>query len=342
MELRDKEWLIHGNVPKMATERLLNPTKAQTQDSFDLEINGLLLANETDAEELAYWGIECDSYERIARIANSFDGPMNIYINSPGGQVHASIEKAAKALEKHKHNYVVDMCCSAAYWLASSGNIIANSKMSQVGSIGVITQYHEMDKQWKAVRSSQSPDKAISPEENEQQYAKENLDPIYSIFESYITSNREINQDALTGKAYFPEDALKLGLIDDIEEEGNFMSKELKEKIAMLEQQIEANKLDAESKLEAAKQEADIKLQAEQQKYLTAKELSGNNADLETILMSVENLSENKDIFLNIINAVKKEIPQPQPAIEKPKAESKNNVQASAGIKVNRSYGVIK
>lgn len=339
MELRNHKWLINGNLPTLSQERLLNPTKAQTQNSYDLEIHGLIVASEQEAEELAYWGVECDSYERIAKIAQSFDAPMDIYINSPGGVVHPSIEKAAKALGQQKHNFFVDMCCSAAYWLASSGNIVANSKLSVIGSIGVITGYHEDDKKWKQVRSSASPDKAILPEENEEAYVSENLDPIYNVFEEHVTSNRDIKEEALTGKAYYPDEALKLGLINSKLKDYE-MSKELKEKIAALESQMEQLKADSDAKVLAAKEEAQNALQAEQQKYLTAKELAGKNGELETILMSVENLSENKDIFEKIIASVKKDIPQPAPTVEQPKAESKN-ATASTGIKVNRKWGAL-
>ena len=345
MELKDKQWLIYGAIPKISETRLTVPIEIQEEPSYDLTIKGALVADEATAEELSYWGVETDSYERIARIAATFDGPKKIFVDCPGGQVHANVELAAKALAKHKHTFVVNTCCSAAYWLACSGEIIANSSLSFIGSIGVITEYNkDLEDEWKSVRSTESPEKAVRVNEDEDYYIKNNIDPVYNAFKAWVSSNRDLPEEAYNGQACYPEKALSLNFIDSIQED--YMSKELEAQIEALKAEKEelekqsAEKLaKAEEAVANAKADAEAKVKAEEVKYMTAKELSGNNADLEKILMSVENLTENKDIFSNIIKAVQKE--KKEIVVEKSvaKAETKNVVEAKAGIKVNRNYG---
>jgi len=89
---------------------------------------------------------EATTYSEIIEQTNRAEDDESVneivyHVNSPGGEV-AGVDTAAmiiRQVTKPTSAIVEDMCCSAAYYLASqTGKIIASSPLDEIGSIGVM------------------------------------------------------------------------------------------------------------------------------------------------------------------------------------------------------------
>ena len=174
--------------------------------------------------------------------ANDNINSVVLVIDSGGGQGMAMRLMAETISQKNKPigAFIDDNCCSAAYGIASGCDfIVANSNQAQIGSIGTyitIADYTERFKQMGVnlieIYASQSTDKNNDYFEA----IKGNLEPIRAIanqynenFLSMIETNRgdKLNGDRKvwgTGKVFFGDKALELGLIDGIDTFENFIN----------------------------------------------------------------------------------------------------------------------
>ncbi len=126
-----------------------------------------------------------------------------------------------------------DLCCSAAYYVASYCNeIVANNNISaEFGSIGVMMSFRDYAEKFQkdgikehTIYSSLSEEKNAAFELARQgEYDKireEELDPLALAFRSTVQANRkDLKNDTagiLAGKTFYAQDALKYGLIDKI------------------------------------------------------------------------------------------------------------------------------
>lgn len=152
-------------------------------------------------------------------------------INSPGGSPVATEEIAnkIKSMKKPKICYIRDMGASGGYWIASSTDRIFASRMSLVGSIGVIGSYVEfaglMDRYnltYRRLVSGKykdvgSPLREMTSEE--QAMIQVQLDSIHSYFIDSIAENRKLSKDKVeemaTGQVFLGLEAKELGLIDE-------------------------------------------------------------------------------------------------------------------------------
>ena len=174
--------------------------------------------------------------------ANDNINSVVLVIDSGGGQGMAMRLMAETISQKNKPvgAFIDDNCCSAAYGIASGCDfIVANSNQAQIGSIGTyitIADYTEKFKQMGVnlieIYASASTDK------NKEFFdaIQGNPEPIRAIanqfnehFLSLIESNRtdKLKADRTvwgTGKVYFAEKALELGLIDGIDTLENFIN----------------------------------------------------------------------------------------------------------------------
>lgn len=155
--------------------------------------------------------------------------------NTPGGESSA-IEIMADAIKMRNKPvvaFVKQLCASAGYGIASAcEEIIAKSKMSQVGSIGTMMSFYD----WPAyLKSKGLPVYSLyAPESNEKNFAwreataePRNFKPYYDYltiynnhFKELITENRGdkilATDPVWNGQVYFGEDAVKHHLIDSI------------------------------------------------------------------------------------------------------------------------------
>lgn len=176
----------------------------------------------------------CYSNSRIKAIA--------LVIDSGGGEGYAMrmMNESIGQRNKPVAAFIDDFACSAAYGIASACDfVIANSTMARIGSIGTymtIADFTEYYKQ-KGITLTEIYATASKDKNNDYYEAvKGNLDPIRNVcnqfnevFLSLVETNRTgkltaERKDWGTGKVYFAEEALQLGLIDGIDTFDNFLN----------------------------------------------------------------------------------------------------------------------
>lgn len=176
----------------------------------------------------------CYNNSRIKAIA--------LVIDSGGGEGYAMRMMSETIAQRNKPvaAYIDDFACSAAYGIGSSCDfVIANSKMARIGSIGTymtIADYSEYYKQ-KGISLTEIYATASTDKNNDYYEAvKGNVEPIRAtcnqfneVFLSLVESNRDgkLTADRKswgTGKVYFAEEAVSLGLIDGIDTFDNFLN----------------------------------------------------------------------------------------------------------------------
>ncbi|OHX67362.1 S49 family peptidase [Flammeovirga pacifica] len=153
-----------------------------------------------------------------------------LYIDSPGGSAMGT-EKLAKIIQNTSKpivSVVGGMCCSAAYWLASSSDeILAETETTLFGSIGTMVSFMDFKEYFakqgiKSVElyATKSTDKnkdfADAANGNPESLIQNFLDPINAVFHAHVSSNRELEEKAYTGKTYTYLSAKNAGLVDGI------------------------------------------------------------------------------------------------------------------------------
>lgn len=176
----------------------------------------------------------CYDNSRIKAIA--------LVIDSGGGEGYAMRMMAETISQRNKPvaAFIDDFAFSAAYGIASACEFVtANSKIARIGSIGTymtIADFTEYFKQ-KGIKLIEIYATASKDKNNDYYEAvKGNLEPIRNIcnqfnenFLQLIETNRKNNLTADreswgTGKVYFADEALQLGLIDSIDTFENFLN----------------------------------------------------------------------------------------------------------------------
>jgi len=152
-----------------------------------------------------------------------------LMIDSPGGTVDYTdiIAETVSKSETPVIAYVNGLAASAAYWIASGAKeIIMNSDLAEVGSIGTMVYYPDLQPYFEDLGvkfhefyASLSTDKNKLFNEvlegKYDNYRKEVLDPINEAFHAAVKENRSnIDKEALTGKVYFADEAISKGLAD--------------------------------------------------------------------------------------------------------------------------------
>ncbi|MEZ0346777.1 MAG: signal peptide peptidase SppA [Infirmifilum sp.] len=171
----------------------------------------------------------------ISLIDNARNDPsvkaVIIVFDSPGGTVSASYDlyNAIKKLAAKKVvvSFAQGSMASGAYMAACPSTKIYASPSALVGSIGVYTSVTSVEgllgKLGIRVYTIKSgPLKDIgSPFRNmtaeEEKVMQEIIDEYFRLFQNIVLENRKnVNSEVFTGRPYAPQEALKMGLIDDI------------------------------------------------------------------------------------------------------------------------------
>jgi ClpP class serine protease len=155
-------------------------------------------------------------------------------VDSPGGVVDG-VDKAAqaiRALKKPCEARIDYMAASAAFWLASqTGKITATTPVASVGSIGLVMVLYDWSKAMEdygiaqvVITSTDAPDKCpdIKTDEGIATLRKE-LDSVHAVFAERVASGRrcsieKVNTEFGRGGLVFARDAVKVGMIDALDE----------------------------------------------------------------------------------------------------------------------------
>ena len=165
-----------------------------------------------------------------------------LHVESGGGEFMAMrlLNEAIAGKNKPMVGFIDDFACSAAYGILSGCDlIVANSTMARIGSIGTYMSIADYSKKLekegidiKEIYATESKDKNGEV----RQALKGNLKPLQELTDKYnnhflqaietnrgdkLTQSREVWG---TGKVYFAEEALELGLIDQIDTFSNTLN----------------------------------------------------------------------------------------------------------------------
>jgi len=153
-------------------------------------------------------------------------------INSGGGSPVASEEigNKLKSINKTKVAWIRDVGASGAYWIASSTDHVVASRMSLVGSIGVIGSYLEFAKLIDnynityvrivsgKYKDTGSPFKNVTPEE--EKLMQDLVDEMYGYFTMEVAVNRNLSiasvKKLATGEVFTGAKGKELGLVDEV------------------------------------------------------------------------------------------------------------------------------
>jgi len=153
-------------------------------------------------------------------------------INSPGGSPVATdeIAQAVKRAGKPTVAVIREVGASGAYWVATATDHIIANRMSVTGSIGVIgsylefadllTRYNVTYRRLVAgkYKDLESPYKEMTPEE--QALVQTQLDALHAIFIDEVSANRNLSREHVselaTGYVYLGQEAVDLGLVDEL------------------------------------------------------------------------------------------------------------------------------
>jgi protease-4 len=168
-------------------------------------------------------------YIKAADAAEDIDAII-LKMDTPGGTVNGTevFANAVANTRKHVTAYIDGMAASAGMWIASQADkIVASTEHDQVGSIGVMVSFADMQPKWEkegikfhTIRSDYSADKNKDFDNiragNYEEYIKEHINPLAEKFHQVIRDSRpNITDDLLTGKMYFAKNVTG-SLIDEI------------------------------------------------------------------------------------------------------------------------------
>lgn len=173
--------------------------------------------------------------ETIGSILKQADAHPNISgmvlsIDSPGGTVDGTeaLATIVKNLQKPVIAHVNGLMASAAAWIGTSADfVMASTDTDEVGSIGVLLSFADMQPYWESLgikfhtlTASTSPEKVKMFSDlrqgNYEQYIKEVLDPLDEKFMRAMRENRPALEDRhLTGKVFFAREVMG-ALVDSI------------------------------------------------------------------------------------------------------------------------------
>lgn len=223
-------------------ERALTPESILSMDDTGatVTIDGPLSQDGPDALDLflGYNGVSYDAIQEAVMEAHetlALDKTLKLVVNTPGGDLSGteSTYMLIKeiAAERNVVAYVNGMCASAGIWItAACSEIIAIGSTCLIGSIGVATRvvdyskmYEEAGIQVLDLTNDQSTDKRpdTSTDEGKGVVISE-LNSLYEVFISNEVEGRSgrvtrESIEGLKGAVVTSEEAVKVGLIDNVE-----------------------------------------------------------------------------------------------------------------------------
>lgn len=182
-------------------------------------------------------------------------------IDSPGGAVSGTDELGqdifrARASGKPIAAHAEDAMASGALWLGTQAGFVSASRMTWIGSIGVVMRVEDTSKQAemegrKVHVIATGPMKGAFTEgveitDDQLEYAQGKAEQINSVFMSAIAKGRGLStsdvKELATGETWLAADAKKFGLIDDVMQFDQAMTRLVKEVRQMETQRRQASR----------------------------------------------------------------------------------------------------
>lgn len=245
-----------------------------------------------------------------------------LQVDSPGGTVDGTValSEIVASTGKPIVAFADGMMASAALWIgASADEIVASDNKAEIGSIGVVTSfadvqpyYEKMGIKFHDIVASQSSDKLKWLQElragKYEDYRKQVLDPLAQDFIDHISSRRPgVKKERLSGNMYFAQDLTgelvdSIGPLDHAAERALALAEERKgtknSKNTTMQQFSNINKVLGVDSLES--QQDGVFLQEEQMRLLeealSGKDFTGEQlTELEALREDIQVASANLD-----------------------------------------------
>jgi ClpP class serine protease len=149
--------------------------------------------------------------------------------DSSGGMVRGCADLAAfiQNLPVPTAAFTDSRCNSAAYWLASACDEITSSGSADVGSIGVILPWIDKSKVWEVEGLKYEPfvnegadlkgaGAGPSLTDAQRQHLQESVNFVGEKFQDFVNSNRKVKTEVFRAGSYFGDQALDVGLVDQV------------------------------------------------------------------------------------------------------------------------------
>ena len=173
-----------------------------------------------DTTELRSVIMEAESDPNVSAVVIDWD--------SPGGYVTGVIEAADAVAMASKPivSRVSGMCCSAAYWVAAASDSIIATPSAELGSIGVYVAHQDLSGMAAQMgikvdvitsgkyKGAGVPGTSLTREQREMIQAQVNK--LADRFKAAVGAERDVPEDAMEGQTFMGQDALEVGMADDI------------------------------------------------------------------------------------------------------------------------------
>lgn len=196
-------------------------------NSAEINISGIL-TNTQDFLAIMFGGGNTTYPEIISAIAlaekDDTVEDVTFAIGSPGGSTEGLFDtmSAIASMKKPTKAIVSNLAASAAYGLASqTGRIVATNRAARFGSIGIVAMF-SVDEDEVTISSTDAPKKRPDvTTEAGVAVVREELDALHDLFAETIADGRgvtteEVNAEFGQGATLLADEALRLGMIDDI------------------------------------------------------------------------------------------------------------------------------
>lgn len=194
--------------------------------------------NNTDSWINEYRGMTGYPEIRQALIQAAMDPDVSailLDVNSGGGSVSGVFDtgnliRKIDSTVKPVHSFSDGTVASAAYLLAASARTVSIGKMTEAGSVGVVSVHQEISKmladagvnvkvmragKYKALGNSFEPFSKLAQEETQAQ-----LDHMYEVFVDYVAERRKVSAEAADkmaqGRIFIGDKAVEVGLVDSV------------------------------------------------------------------------------------------------------------------------------
>jgi protease-4 len=223
IELTKEAFMLSAHEPTVIERRTESGSKGRLSL---MTIEGTMFRNDMPCGPSGYLSMA----ERLEEFDHDSSIDAHLFkMHTNGGQIEG-LETFANVIANTKKPVIgfgENIFSAGVYAAAGMSSIVLSGKNARMGSVGVQANYRSISKMLAekgiedfSIKATTSPDKNnydLDKEEDRNRYAKDVLDPLDERFMDHVKTHRPgVAKSALTGKTYFAEEAIQLGLADHI------------------------------------------------------------------------------------------------------------------------------